>query len=94
MAGNCGMEKIVFPIINLYRIADPMTYRMENMDKGLTLPKWVLIVWPKIPQMPQNLFVQFVFPIPKILDFNKNRLHWASVVHALHCHFNFKTIDH
>ena len=28
---------------------------MENMDKGLTVPKWVLIVWPKIPQMPQNL---------------------------------------
>ena len=28
---------------------------MENMDKGLTVPKWVLIVWRKIPQMPQNL---------------------------------------
>jgi hypothetical protein len=26
---------------------------MEIMDKGLTVPKWVLIVWPKIPQMPQ-----------------------------------------
>ena len=25
---------------------------MENMDKGLTVAKWVLIVWPKIPQMP------------------------------------------
>ena len=25
------------------------------MDKGLTVPKWVLIVWLKIPQMPQNL---------------------------------------
>ena len=25
---------------------------MENMDKGLTVPKWVLIVWPKIPEMP------------------------------------------
>jgi hypothetical protein len=24
---------------------------MENMDKELTVPKWVLIVWPKIPQM-------------------------------------------
>ena len=22
---------------------------MENMDKGLTVPKWLLIVWPKIP---------------------------------------------
>ena len=25
------------------------------MDKGLNVPKWVLINWPKIPQMPQNL---------------------------------------
>ena len=28
------------------------------MDKGLTVPKWVLIVRPKIPQMPQNLSAQ------------------------------------
>ena len=56
---------------------------MENMDKGLTVPKWVLIVWPKIPQMPQNLFAQFVCPSPKVLDFNEKRLHWASVVRAL-----------
>ena len=27
---------------------------MENMDKRLTEPKWVLIVRPKIPQLPQN----------------------------------------
>ena len=27
---------------------------MENMDKELTVPKWVLIVRPKIPQMPQK----------------------------------------
>ena len=54
---------------------------MENMDKGLTVPKWVFdIVWPKIPQMPQNLFAQFVCPCPKVLDFNKKRLHWASVI--------------
>ena len=26
---------------------------MENMDKGLTVPKWVLINRPKIPQMPK-----------------------------------------
>ena len=26
---------------------------MESMDKGLNLPKWVLINRPKIPQMPQ-----------------------------------------
>ena len=53
---------------------------MENMDKGLTVPKWVLIVQPKIPQMPQNLSAQFVCPSPKVLDFNEKRLHWASVV--------------
>ena len=33
---------------------------MENMYKGLTVPTWVLIVCPKIPQMPQNLSAQFV----------------------------------
>ena len=55
---------------------------MENMDKGLTVPKWVLIVWPKIPQMPQNLSAQFVCPSPKVLNFNEKRLHWASVVRA------------
>jgi hypothetical protein len=35
---------------------------MENMDKGLTVPKWVLIIWPKIPQMDRfylpNLYAQ------------------------------------
>ena len=50
------------------------------MCKGLTVPKRVLIVWTKIPQMPQNLSAQFVCPSPKVLDFNEKRLHWASVV--------------
>ena len=54
---------------------------MENMEKRLTVPKWVLIVWPKIPQMPQNLYAQFVYPIPKVWDFDEKRLHWVSVVH-------------
>ena len=57
---------------------------MENMDKGLTVPKWVLIVWPKIPQRPQNLSAQFVCPSTKVLDFNEKRLRSASVVRALH----------
>ena len=43
---------------------------MKNMDKGLTVSKWVLIVWPKIPQMPQNLSDQLVYSSPKVLDFN------------------------
>ena len=50
------------------------------MDKELTVPKLVLIVWPKMPQIPQNLSVQLVCPSPKVLDFNEKRLHWASVV--------------
>ena len=53
---------------------------MENMDKGLTLTKWVLIVQPKIPKMPQNLSAPFVYPKRKVPDFNEKRLHWASVV--------------
>ena len=31
---------------------------MENIDKGLTVPKWLLINRPKMPQMPQNLSAQ------------------------------------
>ena len=46
---------------------------MENMDKGLTVPKRVLIVWPQIPQMPQNLSAPFVCPSPKVIDFNKKK---------------------
>jgi hypothetical protein len=34
----------------------------------------------KKPQMPQNLSAQFVYPSPKVLDFNEKRLHWAFVV--------------
>ena len=52
------------------------------MDKGLTVPKWVLINRPKIPQMPQNLSAQNVCPSPKVTDFDEKRLHWASVVHG------------
>ena len=50
------------------------------MDKELTVPKWVLINWLKISQMPQNLFAQIVCPSPKVWDFDEKRLHWASVV--------------
>ena len=38
---------------------------MENMDKGLTVPKWVLINWPKIPEIPRSLSAQIVCPSPK-----------------------------
>ena len=55
---------------------------MKNMDKGLTVPKWVLIVWPEIPQMPQNLSAQIVCLSPKVWDFDEKRFHWASLVRA------------
>ena len=45
---------------------------MENMDKGLTVPKWVLINRQKIPQMSQKCSTQF-----GILE--KSSL-WVSVV--------------
>jgi hypothetical protein len=53
---------------------------MENINKGLTVPKCVLTVRPKIPQMPRNLSAQFVCLSPKVLDFKKERLFLASVV--------------
>ena len=33
---------------------------MENMNKGLKVPKRVLINRPKIPQMPKNVSAQIV----------------------------------
>ena len=53
---------------------------MENKDKGLTVPKWALINWQKILQMPQNLSAEIVCPSPKVWDFDEKRLYWASVV--------------
>ena len=47
---------------------------------SLYVPKSVMIVWPKITQMPKNLSAQFVYPSPKVLDFNEKRLYWVSVV--------------
>ena len=58
---------------------------MENMEKGITVPKWVLIVCLKIPQIPQNLSAQIVCPSPKVLDFNEKRLYWVSLVHDPRC---------
>ena len=68
---------------------------MEKIDKELTVPKWKLRVWPKMPKMTQNLSAQFVYPSPKVLDFNKKRLHWASVVREQDngLNFGFAKID-
>ena len=46
---------------------------MENMYEQGTVPKWVLINWPKIPQMPHNLSAQIVCPSPKIWDFDEKK---------------------
>ena len=53
---------------------------MKNMDKGLTEPNWVLISWPKIPQMPHKLSAQILCRSPKVWDFDEKRLLWVSVV--------------
>ena len=49
----------------------------------------MLIVWPKIPQMPQNLSATFVCPSSKVLDFNEKMLHWASIVRDKNTNVNF-----
>ena len=53
---------------------------MKNMDKGFTVPKWMLIVQSKISQMIQNLSARFVCPSPKVLDFNGKMFYWESIV--------------
>ena len=42
---------------------------MKNMDKGLAIPKWMLMNMPKIPQMPQNLSAQIYLPKSKSVGF-------------------------
>ena len=39
--------------------------KMENTDKGLTVPKEVLINFSKIPKMPQNLHAKFSAQVQK-----------------------------
>ena len=46
---------------------------------GLTVPKWVLINWPKVPQMPQNSSAQIVCPSLKVWYFDEKRL-WYVVL--------------
>ena len=55
---------------------------MENMDKELTVPKWVLIVWPKISQMPQNISAQMSAQAQKFKIFEKSSL-WVSIVRGM-----------
>ena len=76
---GCGYKGLVFCRNNCWI--------MENMDKGITVPKWVLIVWPKIPQMPQKFSAQLICPSPKFWNFNEKRLQWTSVVPGLDNNF-------
>ena len=46
----------------------------QVIGKGLTVPKWVLINQPNIPQIPQNLSAQAQ---------KFDRLHWASIVYGI-----------
>ena len=39
----------------------------------LTVPKWVMKIWPKIPQMPKNVSAEIVCPIPKVWDFDEKK---------------------
>ena len=55
---------------------------MENMDKGLTGPKWVLIVWPKISQTSQTFSAQKYLPKPKSSRFLKESFLWVSLIHV------------
>ena len=55
---------------------------MENMDKGLTVPKWVLINRPKMPQMPQNVSTQMFAQAQKFGISMKKGFIGASVVRA------------
>ena len=52
---------------------------MEIMDKGLTVPKWVLMNWPKILKIPQNVSAQIVCQSPKTLGFR-----WKKVSLGVH----------
>ena len=53
---------------------------IENMDKGLTVPKSVLIFRQKIPQTLPKCSAQFVCPSTKVWDFSKESYLWVSVV--------------
>ena len=65
---------------------------MEIMDKGLTVPKWgLIVVRSKIPQIPQNLFGRSSQLAQKFGISLRKKLHWASVVCAtrsLHQDYN------
>ena len=66
---------------------NPLYQLMENTDKELTVPKWVLIKPLKTPKITQNLSAQIVCPSSKVWDFDKKgfigvRSPWASLIYV------------
>ena len=72
----CSKGHSIRAYLNTYYANDG--WIIENMNKELPVPKWVLIVRLKIPQMPQNLSAQAQI----VWQFVEKRLHWVSVVCA------------
>ena len=76
---NSNSIQIQIPIPNKYLVFGYKVlffcryncWLMENMDKGLTVPKWVLINQLKTPQIPPKFFAQFVCLSPKVWNFWK-----------------------
>ena len=66
------------------------------MDKGPTLPIWVLIVWPKIVNTPNapEFICLICLPSPQVLDFNEKRLYWSFVVRVLLLLSNLTPLPH
>ena len=67
----------------------------KNSQIHFTSAKMMLIVWPKIPQMPQKCSAQFVYPSPKVWDIIEKWLYRASLVcgsdkeQTLHVYFSY-----
>ena len=76
---GCGYKGLVFCRNN--------DWLMENVDKGLKVPEWLLIVQPKIPQSAPKFICPICLPKPKSLRFQWRwkKLHWASIVRVVQC---------
>ena len=70
----------MFGIYLGYTICVGKTTKSIFYGQGTHSAKVVLIVWPKIPQLPQNLSVQFVCSSPKLWDIIEKRFYQVSVV--------------
>ena len=55
---------------------------MENMNKGLTVPKWELKFCQKYAKCPKICLPNLSAQAQKLGISMKKRLHWASVVHG------------